>query len=142
MAVALALYGWTVVRSRVQHKTKRAFFVYKRDCPADAAHHAADLAPFTHTSKAKAVAAGKAGHFAYADYMHHVYISGGKDHDLNVKCREAVEKQYPHLTFDSEIVEGVSGVRFHTAIYDLDSPLMLELRDFCRRFMAQHQVAA
>jgi hypothetical protein len=58
-----ASFGWTVV-----HKPgtpKGAFHVYKRDCPADEKHHAADLAPFTHSSEAKAREAGKAGNYAY-----------------------------------------------------------------------------
>lgn len=58
-----APFGWTVV-----HKPgtpKGAFFVYKRDCPADAAHFAADLAPFTHPTKAAATAAGERGEYAY-----------------------------------------------------------------------------
>ena len=56
-----APFGWTVVLSGCGK-----VIAYKRDCPADAAHHAADLAPFTHPTKVKAVTAGKAGHYAYA----------------------------------------------------------------------------
>lgn len=56
-------YGWTAIR----RDSKRGFHVYKRDCPADAAHHAADLAPFTHKTRAAAVAAAKAGSFAYKE---------------------------------------------------------------------------
>jgi hypothetical protein len=54
-------FGWTVVR---QGGTDNVV-VYKRDYPADAAHFAADLAPFTHPTKVAAVAAGKRGEFAY-----------------------------------------------------------------------------
>lgn len=57
-----AKFGWTVVRDMSE---RRAFIVYPRDCPADAEHYAADLAPFTHPSKAKAVEAGKRGEYAY-----------------------------------------------------------------------------
>lgn len=60
-----APFGWTVVLSRWHHKTKKPYFVYKRDCPADARHLAADLAEFTHTTKAKAIAAGERGEYAY-----------------------------------------------------------------------------
>lgn len=58
-----APFGWTVVRK--PGSPEGEFFVYKRDCPADAAHWADDFAPFTHPSKAKAIAAGKAGNYAY-----------------------------------------------------------------------------
>ena len=57
-----APYGWTVVRSLAEG---RPFTVYRRDCPATAAHGAADLAQFTHPTKDEAVAAGRAGHYAY-----------------------------------------------------------------------------
>lgn len=56
-----APYGWTVVRKGGTNTV----ITYKRDCPADAAHFAADLAPFTHPTKALAVAAGKRGEYAY-----------------------------------------------------------------------------
>jgi hypothetical protein len=55
-------FGWTVIR---RDNVPCGFFVYKRDCPADAAHHAADLAPFTHTTRQLAVQAGERGEFAY-----------------------------------------------------------------------------
>jgi hypothetical protein len=57
-----APFGWTVIR---RLSVKCGFHVYKRDCPPDAAHFAADLAPFTHPTKVEAVAAGKRGDFAY-----------------------------------------------------------------------------
>jgi hypothetical protein len=57
-----APFGWTVIR---RDSAACGFFVYKRDCPADAAHHAADLAPFTHPTKAAAIAQGKLGNVAY-----------------------------------------------------------------------------
>jgi hypothetical protein len=57
-----APFGWTVVAKGGDPSN---IITYKRDCPADAAHHAADLAPFTHPTKAAAVAAGKRGEFAY-----------------------------------------------------------------------------
>jgi hypothetical protein len=61
-----APFGWTVIRRPNLFKPKGCvFLVYKRDCPADARHLAADLAPFTHTSKAKAIAAGERGEYAY-----------------------------------------------------------------------------
>ena len=66
-----APFGWTVVRnpnSTFNGKPStgtRPYYVYQRDCPADAAHHAEDLAPFTHDTQAKAIAAGKAGNYAY-----------------------------------------------------------------------------
>ncbi len=56
-----AQFGWTVVLRPGTQKP----FVYKRDCPADAAHFAADLAPFTHPTEAAAVAAGRLGDYAY-----------------------------------------------------------------------------
>ena len=62
-----APFGWTVV-ARGGGRTNPAedeIYVYKRDCPADAAHFAADLAPFTHDTKALAIAAGKRGEYAY-----------------------------------------------------------------------------
>ena len=52
-----APYGWTVV---ARGGDPARVHVYKRDCPAPA-----DLAPFTHASKAKALAAGKRGEYAY-----------------------------------------------------------------------------
>jgi hypothetical protein len=61
-----APFGWTVVRqANDPFGTHRPFFVYKRDCPADAAHYAADLAPFTHSTYQLAVEAGKRGEYAY-----------------------------------------------------------------------------
>jgi hypothetical protein len=64
-----AKFGWTVIRATFIRDRlvgrQRPFIVYQRDCPADAEHHAADLAPFTHPSRAKAVAAGERGEFAY-----------------------------------------------------------------------------
>lgn len=128
--------GWTVVRNN-SHKARVPYKVYLRDCPADEAHFSADLAPFTHKSEKLAREAGKAGHFAYAK-MYHIYVGSGSTPDKHVACREALEKQYPHLTFDSDVVEGVGGVRFHTTVYDLDSPLMQELRTFCDNFLQQN----
>ncbi len=58
----VAPFGWTVV---ARGGDPNSIHVYKRDCPATAAYGTADLAPFTHTSKAKAVAAGKRGEYAY-----------------------------------------------------------------------------
>jgi hypothetical protein len=65
--MAKALFGWTVVArgGGRENPAEDIIYVYPRDCPTDAAHHAADLAPFTHPSKAKAVAAGKRGEYAY-----------------------------------------------------------------------------
>ena len=60
-----APFGWTVIRDPSDYHMTGMFVVYKRDCPADAAHHAADLAPFTHTTRALATAAGKRGEYAY-----------------------------------------------------------------------------
>lgn len=135
--------GWTVVRNN-SHNARLPYKVYLRDCPADAAHFSADLAPFTHKSERLARLAGAAGHMAYLT-MHHIYIGSGSTPDKHAACKAALEKRYPHLTFDCEVVEGVSGVRFHTTKYDLDSPLMIELRTFCRNFLQQntetHEVA-
>lgn len=58
-----APFGWTVVHKPGTPNGK--FHVYKRDCPADAAHFAADLAAFTHSSKKAATEAGKRGEYAY-----------------------------------------------------------------------------
>lgn len=60
-----APFGWTVIRDMNAPRESGKFKVYKRDRPADEANYAADLAPFTHTSEAKARAAGKRGEFAY-----------------------------------------------------------------------------
>lgn len=62
-----APYGWTVVKAGIQNNRlpRCAFRVYKRDCPADAAHFAADLAQFTHTTAKLARQAGKRGDYAY-----------------------------------------------------------------------------
>lgn len=57
-----APFGWTVI-SRTN--SPKGFFVYKRDVPADEKHFAADLAPFTHSTKKEAEAAGVAGNVAY-----------------------------------------------------------------------------
>lgn len=67
-----APYGWTVVRNnelRAKNDTSSQcpFIVYKRDCPATKEHFAADLAPFTHPTKAAATKAGEAGNYAYKD---------------------------------------------------------------------------
>lgn len=59
-----AEHGWTVIRD-TNGRFPGEFLVYKRDCPADAEHYAADLAPFTHPTQAAATAAGKRGEFAY-----------------------------------------------------------------------------
>lgn len=64
-------FGWTVVRNPRSTLNGRPttgtqpYYVYKRDVPADEKHHAADLTPHTYPSKAKAVAAGKLGNYAY-----------------------------------------------------------------------------
>jgi len=55
-----APFGWTVVINGWDKVV-----VYKRDCPTDNAHNSADLAPFTHPTKALAIAAGKRGEYAY-----------------------------------------------------------------------------
>jgi len=61
-----APFGWTVIRRPNLFKPKGCvYLVYKRDTPADAAHWSADLAQYTHATKARAVAAGKRGEFAY-----------------------------------------------------------------------------
>jgi hypothetical protein len=62
-----ALYGWTVIAKGGgrEERVEDNIYVYKRDCPADAKHMAADLAPFTHATKALAIAAGKRGEYAY-----------------------------------------------------------------------------
>lgn len=64
MKVHGAPFGWTVVKNNQNHRSK-AFLVYKRDCPPDAAHFAADLAPFTFPTKAEAIRQGKLGNYAY-----------------------------------------------------------------------------
>ncbi len=56
-----APFGWTVARKGGTD----TIVVYKRDCPADKEHFAADLAPFTHTTRKLAVEAGKRGEYAY-----------------------------------------------------------------------------
>lgn len=58
----LAPFGYTVIRC---DSAKCGFFVYKRDVPADAAHHTTDLAPFTFPTKAQATTQGRLGNFAY-----------------------------------------------------------------------------
>lgn len=64
---ARAPFGWTVVKNGIGEPGRPhcPFKVYKRDCPATAEHFAADLAPFTHTSRRAARAAGKVGNYAY-----------------------------------------------------------------------------
>lgn len=57
-----APFGWTVIR---RDTAPCGFHVYKRGCPADKEHFAADLAPFTHTTRKLAVQAGERGEFAY-----------------------------------------------------------------------------
>ena len=57
-----APFGWTVIHCT---SARPGFFVYKRDCPADAQHYAADLAPFTFPTKAEATRQGAAGNCAY-----------------------------------------------------------------------------
>jgi hypothetical protein len=67
-----APFGWTVVAKgggQVDPSEDR-IFVYKRTCPADKANWAEDLAPFTHDTKAAAVAAGKRGEYAYKRKTH------------------------------------------------------------------------
>lgn len=137
--------GWTVVRNN-SHNARKPYMVYKRDMPADEKHMTADLAPFTHPTKSRAILAGRAGHMAYLP-MHHIYIASETPAELAHIVRpihealcDALRQTYPHLTFDSDVVEGVSGVRFHTTKYDLDSPLMQELRSFCRAFMQEVSV--
>lgn len=55
-------FGWTVIR---KDSKKQGFLVYKQDHPTDEANFAADLAPFTHPTRSAAIAAGKAGNYAY-----------------------------------------------------------------------------
>ena len=55
-----ASFGWTVIRSSVR---ACGFLVYRRDCPADAEHFAADLAPFTFQTKKQAEEAGRQGYY-------------------------------------------------------------------------------
>jgi hypothetical protein len=60
-----AEFGWTVIRkggTGIPGVPLR-IHVYKRDCPAMGM--AADLLPFTHPTKAAAIAAGKRGEYAY-----------------------------------------------------------------------------
>src|SRR5580692_171125 len=57
-----APFGWTVIR---RDSAPCGFITYKRDCPADTEHFAADLAPFTHKTRVEAQEAGKRGQFAY-----------------------------------------------------------------------------
>jgi hypothetical protein len=57
-------FGYTVIR---RDSAKCGFFIYKRSNPADEAHYAADLAPFTFATKAEAKASGESGVFAYRD---------------------------------------------------------------------------
>ena len=60
-------FGWTVIRNTtISDKGQTCpFFVYRRDCPPDAAHFAQDLAEFTHETEPAAIAAGKRGDYAY-----------------------------------------------------------------------------
>jgi hypothetical protein len=60
-----APFGWTVIRDTSKPDDPKAFKVYPRDWPPDEDHFAADLAPYTHATKALAIAAGKRGDFAY-----------------------------------------------------------------------------
>lgn len=55
-----APFGWTVV---ARGGDPNDVHVYERDCPATGL--AADLAPFTHPTRAEAVEAGKRGEYAY-----------------------------------------------------------------------------
>ena len=55
-----APFGWTVFRAGTGE-----ILVYKRDCPADAEHFAADLAPFTFQTREQAEEAGRQGYYAY-----------------------------------------------------------------------------
>lgn len=57
-----AKFGWTVIR---KDSAKQGFIVYKRDTPADAAHFAADLAPFTFPTHVEATRQGTLGNYAY-----------------------------------------------------------------------------
>jgi hypothetical protein len=57
-----AFFGWTVIR---RDSEQCGFYVYKRHCPADEEHFAADLAPFTHNTRGEAIAQGKLGNYAY-----------------------------------------------------------------------------
>ena len=76
--------------------------------------------------------------------MYRIYIDGGTNptdcsHKKCLayeKCCVALQCAYPTLTFDSEIVYGVLGIRVHMVRYELDSPLMVELRAFARDFLA------
>lgn len=56
-----APFGWTVFFSSARWGIR----VYKRDCPADAEHFAADLAPFTFQTREQAEEAGRQGYYAY-----------------------------------------------------------------------------
>lgn len=57
-----AQFGWTVIR---RDDAPGGFHVYKRKSPADEAHYAADLAPFTFSTRKEANEQGKLGNFAY-----------------------------------------------------------------------------
>jgi len=62
-----APFGWTVIAlgGGSHDVSQDRVITYKRDCPADKAHYAADLAPFTYPTRREAMAAGKGGHYAY-----------------------------------------------------------------------------
>jgi hypothetical protein len=60
-----APFGWTVIRDTSKPDDPNAFKVYQREEPSDEEHFAADLAPYTHATKALAIAAGKRGEYAY-----------------------------------------------------------------------------
>lgn len=69
-----APFGWTVVRDMRAPVDSGRFKVYKRDCPADKEHFAADLAPFTHDTARQAREAGQRGEYAYKDMGCHTRV--------------------------------------------------------------------
>lgn len=71
--VGPAPFGWTVIR---RDTAKCGFVTYKRDCPADAAHFTADLAPFTFPTRAEAMEQGRIGNYAYRTGGDEVQTSG------------------------------------------------------------------
>lgn len=120
-----APFGWTVIR---RDSAPDGFYVYKRDCPADAKHYAEDLAKFTFETKAIAYAQGKLGNYAYKPkeskyWVYWTYLGNYCDlQEVTASSpKEATEKVVGFY-------EGNEDWKKHSHVYVLLQPPCFELK--------------
>lgn len=76
--------------------------------------------------------------------MHRIYVASIDsraiplsmvEHDLLTECRAVLEAEFPTCTFDSDTNHGVSGIRIHVEVYDLEALAVKTARDFARGWL-------